>query len=267
MPKSNGTIFINYRKDDSNWNALALYNELQKYFDKSRIFKDFNAIQPGDDFVLSIENALSRCDVLLVVMGRQWLNVKNSNSIRRLDDPNDYVRIEIATALERGIQVIPVLFDNTPIPSTQQLPDNLKALSRRQAIEINPNGFEDDVRRLAIAIKKVLGEDETTPPSTNGIHAGENKIVNNPPQAKPDNYLVWAIITTLLCCLPLGIVSILHAGKVDNLYNSGQYEQAKIESAKAKQWAVYAVIAGGIVYVLYFILLALGLNTDYNTRY
>jgi hypothetical protein len=258
MPKYSGTIFINYRKDDSNWNALALYNELQKYFEEERLFKDFNAIQPGDDFVLSIQRALSKCDVLLVVMGRHWLDVKNSNNVRRLDDPDDYVRIEIATALERGIQVIPVLFDNTPIPTPQQLPDNLKPLSRRQAIEINPNGFEDDVRRLAVAIKKVLCEEETAPPNPRNFKSEEKVLTNNQPLAKPDNYLVWAIITTLICCLPLGIVSILHASKVDSLYHSGQYELAKNESAKAKQWAIYAVIAGVVVYVLYFILVALG---------
>jgi len=265
MPNTNGTIFINYRKDDSNWNALALYNELQKYFDKSRLFKDFNAIQPGDDFVLSIEQALSKCDVLLVVIGRQWLQVRNSNNIRRLDDPDDYVRIEIATALERGIQVIPVLFDNTPIPAPQQLPDNLKALSRRQAIEINPNGFEDAVKRLAVAIKKVLKEDDYAPANANHLKSDETKTLNNPPLTKPDNYLVWAIITTLFCCLPLGIVSILHAGKVDNLYSSGQYEAAKQESAKAKQWAVYAAITGVVLYILYFIVLALG--SAYTTNY
>ena len=65
-----GTIFINYRKDDSSWNALALYNELQKYFPKESIFKDFNTIRPGDDFVVSIQKDLSNCNVLLIVKSK-----------------------------------------------------------------------------------------------------------------------------------------------------------------------------------------------------
>ncbi len=104
-----GTIFINYRKDDSSWNALALYNELQKYFSREQIFKDFNTILPGDDFVVSIDNALRKCDVLLVVIGKSWLDMKDVTGQRRLDDPDDFVRLEVATALARNIQVIPVL--------------------------------------------------------------------------------------------------------------------------------------------------------------
>jgi len=265
MTKPNGTIFINYRKDDSNWNALALYNELQKYFDQDQLFKDFNAIQPGDDFVLSIQRALTKCDVLLVVIGRYWLNVKNNSGMRRLDDPDDFVRIEIATALERGIPVIPVLFDNVPIPTSQELPENLKALSRRQAVDINPNGFEDDVKRLAKAIEKVLGADDPAPSNPKIPKPNGNKIINNPPPGKPDNNLVWGILTTLLCCLPLGIVSIVHASKVDSLYNAGQYEEARQEAAKAKQWAIYAVITGVIFYILYIILV--GIGTGLQSRY
>ena len=101
-----GTIFINYRKDDSSWNALALYNELQKYFTKDQIFKDFNTILPGDDFVVSIDNALRKCDVLIVVIGKSWLDMKDVTGRRRLDDPDDFVRLEVATALSRNIQVI-----------------------------------------------------------------------------------------------------------------------------------------------------------------
>ena len=119
-----GTIFINYRKDDSSWNALALYNELQKYFPRESIFKDFNTIRPGDDFVVSIQKALSHCNVLLVVMSKNWLEVTDKHGNRRINDPDDLVRIEIATAIDRNIQVIPVLFDNIPMPTSSELPDH-----------------------------------------------------------------------------------------------------------------------------------------------
>jgi hypothetical protein len=266
MSNKPGTIFINYRKDDSNWNALALYNDLQKYFKKEQLFKDFNAILPGDDFVVSIQNALNKCNVLLVVIGRNWLRMEGVDGKRRLDDPDDFVRLEVATALERGIQVVPVLFDGTPMPKPEELPENLRLLCRRQFIEIDPKRFEDDVRNLAEALKKILPQEEEPAPPKPGPQpqpkpnppntGNQGGPVYNMP-AKPNNNLVWAILT-LFCCTPLGIVALLHATKVDNLYNTGQYEQAKVEADKARQWALYATIAGVIVFIAYAILGALG---------
>lgn len=260
MATSQGTIFINYRKDDSNWNALALYNDLQKYFDKDQLFKDFNAIRPGDDFMMSIQNALAKCNVLLVIIGKDWLKAKNPNGTSRIDDVDDFVRLEISTALERGIQVIPVLFDDTPMPKPEELPENLRALCRRQFVEIDPKRFEDDVRNLAQAIKQVLPQsfNRDVPPA--GNFAQSRPHVNEPlshqeaVQAKPDNYLVWAILTTVLCCLPLGIVSIIHAAKVNDLYAARKYSEAQSEAGKAKQWAIYACIGGVISYFLWFVL-------------
>jgi hypothetical protein len=261
-----GTIFINYRKDDSSWNALALYNELQKYFTKDQIFKDFNTILPGDDFVVSIDNALRKCDVLIVVIGKSWLDMKDVTGRRRLDDPDDFVRLEVATALSRNIQVIPVLFDDVPMPRSEQLPQNMSLLYRRQFVEIDSKRFEDDVRKLAEAIKKVLPDGIIrVPPDPNYAGNMGNQRVGGsssalPPRSKPDNNLVWAILSTVLCCLPLGIVSIISATKVDNLWNNGQHEAAMAEAKKAKNWAIYAVIGAVVLWIFYF-LVFLG-NTD-----
>lgn len=261
-----GTIFINYRKDDSSWNALALYNELQKYFSKDQIFKDFNTILPGDDFVVSIDNALRKCDVLLVIIGKTWLDMKDVQGRRRLEDPDDFVRLEIATALSRNIQVIPVLFDDTPMPRAEELPDSIRLLTRRQFVEIDSKRFDDDIRKLAEAIKKVLpdGVIRVTPDVKQPAHASQqpqhtdSTIRPNMPMTKPDNNMVWAILCTVLCCLPAGIVSIISATKVDSLWNSGQYEAAAKEAKKAKDWALYGAIAGGVVIVLYFIVIMMG---------
>lgn len=249
-----GTIFINYRKDDSSWNALALYNELQKYFSKEQIFKDFNTILPGDDFVISIDNALRKCDVLIVVIGKSWLDIKDATGQRRLDDPDDFVRLEVATALSRNIQVIPVLFDGVPMPRPEQLPANMSALYRRQFVEIDSKRFEDDVRNLAEAIKKVMpdGVVRPVPPLRPGPSNSSN-IPAPPPASKPDNNLVWGIVSTIFCCLPLGIVSIISATKVDNLWNSGQHNEAFKEAKKAKNWAIYAAIAGAVVWFFYLV--------------
>ena len=272
MPTKKGTIFINYRKDDSNWNALALYNDLLKYFDKEQLFKDFNAILPGDDFAVSIQNALNKCNVLLVVIGRNWLRMEGPDGKRRLDDPDDFVRLEIATALERGVQVVPVLFDGTPMPKPEELPENLRTLCRRQFIEIDPKRFEDDVRNLAEALKKILPAEEPQPQPRPNPQFNTGNANRPQPQPnyggttpKPDNNLLWAILSTVLCCLPLGIVSIIHATKVDSLYNTGHYEEAASEAKKAKQWAIYSVIGAVICWIIYVMLIAVGALNSYNS--
>jgi len=277
MPALNGAIFINYRKDDSSWNALALYNELLKYFAREQLFKDFNTILPGDDFVVSIQNALRKCDVLLVIIGKNWLNMTDTKGQRRLDDPDDFVRIEIATALERKIQVIPVLFDGTTMPSPTDLPADLNLLYRRQFVEIDTKRFEDDVRKLADAIKKVLGEsgfrpqyDDSHNPQPGGTARTQRQNDTPisgimPPPPKPDNNLVWGILSTLLCCLPLGIASIIYASKVDGLYAAGKYAEAANSAKQAKQWAIYAAIVGVVLIVVLYIIGTLNPNNSYSS--
>lgn len=252
-----GTIFINYRKDDTRWNALALYNELQKYFEKDQLFKDFNTILPGDDFVVSIENALRKCDVLLVLIGPAWLNMKDDTGRRRLDDPDDFVVLEISTALTRNIQVIPVLIDNTPMPKASELPESMRSLYRRQFVEISNTRFEDDVHNLAEAIQKVLpqGSIRVQPSPEKEVHIrqelkSEIPEVTNVSITRPSNNFVIAMIATILC-LPLGVVGLLSANKVDTLWAEAKYNEAAMESRKAKNWSIYAFIAAALVYIIY----------------
>lgn len=150
-------IFLNYRKDDSRWNTQALYKELLKYFSKGSIFKDFNAIGLGDNYVVSINKALEQCDVLLVIIGKQWLEAKNEQGVRRLWDPTDLVRIEIATALKRDIKVIPVLFDDIKMFKANELPEDLQELTLRQSISVHDTKFDSDIETLAEAINVILG--------------------------------------------------------------------------------------------------------------
>jgi hypothetical protein len=279
MPKNaKGAIFINYRREDSNWNALAIYNELQKYFSKDQIFKDFNAIQPGDDFVESIGTALQRCDVLLVLMGDKWLNVADEAGNRRLDDPDDFVRLEISKALSRGIKVIPVMLDEIKMPRPEQLPENLQPMTRRQLVEIDPTRFEDDVRKLAEVIKKILrdcGYDNPDEPRPQPAPPKPHPVPrpSKPTEdlgigsTKPDNNMVWGILTTIFCCLPLGIVSIVFAAKVDTLYKEGKYAEAQDAAAQAKKYAMWAAIIGGAMAVILVLLAMLGAFTQYQSEY
>lgn len=149
-------IFINYRQDDTSWSAQALYQELITHFPENIIFKDFNTIAPGEDFVESISHALEDCNVLLILIGKQWLTIQDKNGARRIDNPHDYVRLEIATALKRNVRVIPVLFDDTPMPESYELPEDLKKITTRQYVEIDKKRFESDTEKLVKAIQAIL---------------------------------------------------------------------------------------------------------------
>src|SRR5690242_201262 len=98
---------------------------------------DVDSIEPGADFVAAIEQALSRCEVLLVVIGPHWLAAADATGRRRIDDPRDFVRLEVALALHRGIRVIPVLVDGASEPHAHQLPADLSGLAQRQAVKVS----------------------------------------------------------------------------------------------------------------------------------
>ncbi|MEO6220193.1 MAG: toll/interleukin-1 receptor domain-containing protein, partial [Ginsengibacter sp.] len=146
-------IFISYRKDDSKWNTQLLYDRLSHYFSPRLLFKDFNTIKAGDDYRKSIDNALKKCNVLLVVIGKNWLTAKDANGVERLQNPEDLVRIEIATALNRNIRVIPVLFDSIALPAKVLLPEDLWALTLRQSVSVSETNFDYDIKHLAESIK------------------------------------------------------------------------------------------------------------------
>src|SRR6266436_4869461 len=154
----NGQIFISYRREESRWSTRSLYDRLCAHFDRKQIFMDIDAIALGDDFVKAIEKTVGECDVLIAVIGARWLISKDEHDGRRLDNPEDFVRREIATALKREIRVIPVLVDGALMPRSIELPDDLKPLVRRNALQVTDTGFDDDCRRLVAAMEQVLAE-------------------------------------------------------------------------------------------------------------
>lgn len=130
--------------------------DLVRRYGESKIFMDLS-IEPGADFVNSIEEAVGSCAVLLAVVGRYWLAVTDEKtSKRRIDNPNDFVRIEIATALQRNIRVIPVLVHRANMPHADDLPDNLKLLARRNALEITDQRWDYDVGSLVAVLDKIV---------------------------------------------------------------------------------------------------------------
>src|SRR5271170_5713720 len=124
-----GKIFISYRREDSDGYAISLKDRLDRSFPK-QVFKDIDAIEPGADFVEAIEKALRSCEVAIVIIGKRWLTVVDKLGRRRLDDPGDFLRHEVATVLKRGVRVIPVLVDGAEMPQ-EDLPRGLGPLKRR----------------------------------------------------------------------------------------------------------------------------------------
>ncbi len=121
-------IFISYRRDDSAGHAGRLYDRLESHFGQGQVFMDVDAIEPGLDFVQVVQQAINSCDGFIAVIGRYWLQATDDAGARRLDDPEDLVKLEIATALERGIRVIPVLVQGAQMPRATDLPDDLRGL-------------------------------------------------------------------------------------------------------------------------------------------
>jgi len=149
-------IFINYRREDSNWIALAIYNKLIDYFNQDNIFKDFNTIEPGNDFVLAIDEALNSCSVLLVIIADNWLNITDEKGLQRIFKEDDFVRIEIEKAIAKNKKIIPVLVDNAKMPSSNALPDSIRDLAFKQAFEISTKRFDKDMDELSKLLSKEL---------------------------------------------------------------------------------------------------------------
>src|SRR5690349_6266227 len=142
------TIFINYRREDSIGSAGRLHDWLAQTFGQQNIFMDVDSIPVGVDFVADLNSQVAACDVVLVVIGPNWLDAKDESGRRRLDNPDDFVAIEIAAALARDIHVIPVLVDGARMPKASELPDPIKPLVRRNAFEMRNAQFRRDADAL-----------------------------------------------------------------------------------------------------------------------
>ena len=155
--KQGNKVFICYRRDDSAGHAGRVWDRLEKEFGSDLLFMDVDAIPLGKNFVKVIREAVSKCDVLLAVIGPKWLTLRDKQRQRRIDDENDYVRIEISTALHRDIAVIPLLLDGAKMPKANQLPSDLHELTFRSALEVRHSSFQSDMDRLVRELKSGSG--------------------------------------------------------------------------------------------------------------
>ena len=141
-------IFICYRREDSGANAGRINDWIRQELGEEAVFFDVDSIQPGDDFIAAIERRVSDCDVLLAVIGKDWLSGRDRDGLRRIDNPEDFVHAELATALRRNVRIIPVLVEGATMPRRSELPDVLGDLVRRHAFELSHSRFRDEMARL-----------------------------------------------------------------------------------------------------------------------
>lgn len=195
-------IFISYRRQDSQSAAGRLADHLREHMPEVAIFRDVETIEPGIDFVEAINKALESCGILLAIIGPRWSTMADAAGRRRLDDPGDYARLEIATALKRSdVRVIPVLVEGATMPGADDLPEELKPLARRNAIELTDKRWEFDVSTLVDTLRKALGIEPAPKP-------------NPPPPSRPasGNWKKWA----------WGIGAVLVLGVIFNAEEQGQ---------------------------------------------
>jgi TIR domain len=152
-----GRVFISYRREDAAGFAGRIYDRLTKNLGRESVFIDVDNIPAGLDFVDVLSERVGRCDALVAIVGKNWLGSADKDNRRRLDDPNDYVRMEIEAALNRKIPVIPVLVDGAVMPQADDLPDGLKKLARRHGIQISHDRFETDAERLTDTLARFDG--------------------------------------------------------------------------------------------------------------
>jgi formylglycine-generating enzyme required for sulfatase activity len=168
-------VFISYRRDDAGHAAGRIHDRLKPEFGADLLFIDVDAIPLGVNFIKVLRDEVARCDVLLALIGPNWLNAADPKTKgRRLGNPSDLVRIEIGEALARGIPVVPVLIDGVPMPDIDLLPDDLKELVNRQAEFVEYRTFDSDVERL-IRKLKLTGQPAQTAPT--------NPVAASPPVA------------------------------------------------------------------------------------
>lgn len=155
-----GKIFINYRRDDSEAWTGRLGDRLREVFKPDQVFMDVDSIAPGLDFVTVLDEQVAQCDVMLVIIGKGWIDARDASGALRLNNADDFVRIEIESALKRQKRVIPVLVGGATLPPAASLPEEIRPLIRRNAVRLTHERFRSDTQGLINAVQKALDEAE-----------------------------------------------------------------------------------------------------------
>jgi len=181
-------IFISYRREDSAGHAGRVHDRLQREFGHDLLFMDVDSIPLGTNFVDVLAEEIIKCDVLLAIIGPGWLNARDEKNQRRLDNPDDFVRVEVVTALRRGIRVIPVLLEGAHVPKADQLPDDLKGLTLRNGLDVRHASFSEDMERLIDGLKDAGCREFPAPPVPSLAYS------NSAPSTR--HWIVWKFLTS-----------------------------------------------------------------------
>jgi tetratricopeptide (TPR) repeat protein len=173
-------VFISYRRDDGAGHAGRLADDLRERFGREQVFFDLVSIVPGADFPEKIKSALAECRALLAVIGPRWLTLQDEGGRRRLDLENDYLRLEIATALAQNLLVIPMLVQGAKIPNREYLPEPLQALADKNAYELSDSHWDQDVARLVSVLQEQAGLQPLALAKPGEIPKSESKFAELP---------------------------------------------------------------------------------------
>jgi hypothetical protein len=167
-------VFISYRRDDSGVTADRIYDSLVSYFGRHFIFEDVSTIPYGARFPQFIDEMLRQASVALVVIGPRWLDITTADGKRRLDDPNDWVRIEVETALRHNLTIIPVLVEGAHMPHANQLPESLRPLAQLNALPVRrAPDYQIDMARLTQEVERhIVGSSLSSPVAAQYIPKG-----------------------------------------------------------------------------------------------
>jgi TIR domain len=148
-------VFINYRREDAGGHAGRLFDSLRARYPGDRLFMDIDTIEPGLDFTEVIDEAIESCEAVIALIGKRWVSVMDASGNRRLDNPADYVRLELEAALRRGVRVIPVLVAGGEVPRSEDLPASLEKLTRLNALEMTDARWQFDLSRLLRVLERL----------------------------------------------------------------------------------------------------------------
>ena len=189
-------IFISYRREDAEGQAGRLFDDLSAHFGRDAVFMDVAGIKRGMDFRRIIDEHVTSCGVLLVIIGKRWLSVTDNKGKRRLDDANDFVRLETAAALSRDIPVVPVLVHDAVMPTEQELPDVLKELAFRNGTELTHARWDSDVKLLVEDLRPYLETPATAAAATQPTRdqSSAATVPSTPPghDRRPTSRSLWA---------------------------------------------------------------------------
>jgi hypothetical protein len=190
-------IFISYRREDAEGQAGRLFDDLSAHFGRDAVFMDVAGIKKGLDFRRIIDEHVTSCGVLLVIIGKRWLSLTDNKGKRRLDDTNDFVRLETAAALSRDIPVVPVLVQDAVMPTEQELPDVLKELAFRNGTELTHARWDSDVKLLIEDLRPYLETPATAAVATQPTRdqSSAATLASKPPghDRRPTSRSLWAV--------------------------------------------------------------------------